>query len=69
MLVEFIEDAPHTRREGSKKKFVKGKQYVLDADYAKEFIEAKKAKEVIPLTEDETEKLKRDLTKNKRNKT
>lgn len=63
MLVEFTENAPHTRREGSKKQFQRGKQYVLDADYAKEFIDAKKAKQVVPLTNEEVNKLKTDLKK------
>jgi hypothetical protein len=58
MLIEFLADAPHTRREGSKKVFQKGKQYVLADDYGQEFIDAKQAKKVTPLTEDEINRLK-----------
>lgn len=68
MLIEFIEDAPHTRREGSKKLFQKGKQYVLETDYAQEFIDAKKAKKVVPLSEEDITALKSDLKK-RRNRT
>lgn len=68
MLVEFTETTPHTRREGSTKLFQKGKQYVLEADYAQEFIDAKQAKKVEPLTEEDINALKQGMKK-KRNKT
>lgn len=68
MLVQFIENAPHTRREGSTKSFQAGKQYVLAADYAQEFIAAGKAKKVVPVTEEDLQQLQTDLGKKRKPK-
>ncbi|MFZ2905327.1 MAG: hypothetical protein WAZ98_03890 [Cyclobacteriaceae bacterium] len=53
MHILFTADAPHTRREGSKKNFKAGKTYFMSADYAQEFIEKGVAKEVKPVDLDD----------------
>jgi hypothetical protein len=50
MLVQFNQDTPHTKREGSKKKFLQDHQYTLSPEYAKELIAAGACHEVIEIT-------------------
>lgn len=63
MNVEFLKDTPYTKREGSKKKFIKGNVYTLDNSYARELIAEGCCRQVEELIVEEFLKPKKEKNK------